>query len=112
MSGINHSGPAFPCEVSPDRIHENAHQCSHHTMLQYGMTLRQYAAIKLCVPNSGTDWLDEMIRESLRDRAAEKAMTSFLSTLVEFPDENWREAIARDAYLMADALLKAKEASR
>jgi hypothetical protein len=30
------------------------------------MTLRQYAAIKLKVPNSGTDWLDDMIRESLR----------------------------------------------
>jgi hypothetical protein len=32
----------------------------------FGMTLRQYAAIKLKVPDSGTDWLDDMIRESLR----------------------------------------------
>lgn len=29
-----------------------------------GMTLRQYAAIHLKVPNSGTDWLDEMIEEA------------------------------------------------
>jgi hypothetical protein len=29
-----------------------------------GMTLRQYAAIHLKVPNSGTDWLDEMIKKS------------------------------------------------
>jgi hypothetical protein len=29
-----------------------------------GMTLRQYAAIKLKVPDSGTDWLDDMIRKS------------------------------------------------
>lgn len=32
-----------------------------------GMTLRQYAAIKLKVPDSGTDWLDDMIRQSLKD---------------------------------------------
>lgn len=31
-----------------------------------GMSLRQYAAIKLRVPNSGTDWLDEMINEARR----------------------------------------------
>jgi len=29
-----------------------------------GMTLRQYAAIHLKVPNSGTDWLDEMIKQA------------------------------------------------
>jgi len=45
-------GPAFPvCDAA--RIHD----------LQ-GMTLRQYAAIKLKVPDSGTDWLDDMIRKS------------------------------------------------
>ena len=32
-----------------------------------GMSLRQYAAIKLKVPDSGTDWLDDMIRQSLKD---------------------------------------------
>lgn len=31
-----------------------------------GMTPRQYAAIKLKVPSSGLDWLDEMITESRR----------------------------------------------
>jgi hypothetical protein len=31
---------------------------------RWGMTLRQYAAIKLKVPDSGTDWLDDMIRKS------------------------------------------------
>lgn len=29
-----------------------------------GMSLRQYAATHLKVPNSGTDWLDEMIEEA------------------------------------------------
>ena len=43
------------------------------------MTLRQYAAIKLRVPNSGTDWLDEMILKSLRDELAAKAALSCLN---------------------------------
>lgn len=47
---INDGGPAFP----------------HQLDLGYGMTLRQYAAIKLCVPDSGLPWLDEMIVQSRR----------------------------------------------
>lgn len=35
-----------------------------------GMTIRQYAAIHLCVPDSGLPWLDEIIQKSLRDRFA------------------------------------------
>lgn len=31
-----------------------------------GMTLRQHAAIELRVPDSGVDWLDEMIRKARR----------------------------------------------
>ena len=55
---IETGGPAFPRPQGGDA----------------GMSLRQYAAIKLRVPNSGTDWLDEMIRQSLRDElAAERA---------------------------------------
>ena len=48
-------GSAFPAKtyVNPD--------VSHYSE---GMTLRQYAAIHLKVPNSGTDWLDEMIEEA------------------------------------------------
>ena len=47
---ISDGGPAFP----------------HQLDLGYGMTLRQYAAIKLCVPDSGLPWLDEMIVQSRR----------------------------------------------
>ena len=42
-------GPAFPLD---------------RDVVNVGMTLRQYAAIKLKVPDSGTDWLDDMIRKS------------------------------------------------
>ena len=38
-----------------------------------GMTLRQYAAIKLRVPDSGLDWLDDMIRRTKRDNLAGRA---------------------------------------
>lgn len=29
-----------------------------------GMTMREYAAIALAVPDSGTEWIDDMIREN------------------------------------------------
>jgi hypothetical protein len=50
MNNTNTGGPAFPSQ-------------REHTTKE-GMTLRQYAAIKLKVPDSGTDWLDDMIRKS------------------------------------------------
>lgn len=34
-----------------------------------GMSLQEYAAIHLRVPNSGKTWLDEMIKESLAQEA-------------------------------------------
>lgn len=74
-----------------------------------GMGLRQYAAIKLQVPNSGTDWLDEMVRQSLRDEIATKAMQG----LIVDPDraDQSREECARLSYLLADAMLRAREAA-
>ena len=90
-------GPAFPRPQGGD----------------VGMTLREYAAIKLQAPNSGTDWLDEMIRESLRDELAGKAMQAFIRGAnnvmfgVSYPDNNMNYALA--AYAMADAMIKARE---
>jgi len=49
----NTGGPAFPNEGGAGNLWNDK-----------GMTLRQYAAIKLKVPDSGTDWLDDMIRKS------------------------------------------------
>ena len=86
--------------------------------IETGMTLRQYAAIKLRVPKSGTDWLDEMIRESMRDDLAAKAMMAF-----EIRGDNGgrdpsgflgddalgSEETALVSYWMADAMLKARE---
>jgi hypothetical protein len=57
MSNTNTGGPAFPTKNYQTVVPEA-------TGYAEGMTLRQYAAIKLKVPDSGTDWLDDMIRKS------------------------------------------------
>ena len=108
MDKVEDGGPAFPFG-----------QVSESTGMPIngyhndGMTLRQYAAIKLRVPNSGTDWLDEMIRESLRDEMAGKAMPACYADYCEHADvqgyvEGWRVGVAKDAYESADAMLAAR----
>ena len=96
MSKVNDGGPAFP---------------SNRDMRYGGMTLRQYAAIKLRVPNSGTDWLDEMIRASLRDEFAAKAMAALIPESFSQDDEHRPDVIADRAYWFADAMLAAREAA-
>lgn len=74
-----------------------------------GMTLRQYAAIKLRVPNSGTDWLDEMIRESLRDELAGKAMQGMAGSS-SYCEYGWCQSdLSGQAYEISDAMIKARE---
>lgn len=45
-----------------------------------GMTLREYACIKLKVPATGHEWLDELIQKSLLNDFAAQAMLGILST--------------------------------
>jgi len=61
----NNGGPAFPMGY-----HRDGNSADHP-----GMTLREYAAIKLRVPNSGVGWLDDMIRESQRDAKPEPELS-------------------------------------
>jgi hypothetical protein len=62
------------------------------------MSLRAYAAIKLCVPDSGLDWLDDMIRQAQDDRFAGCAMAGLLAA-APHPDNplysTWESAIAK-----------------
>jgi len=69
---------------------------------QNGMTLRQYAAIKLRVPDSGLDWLDDMIREGRRMDYAGQALANPRT----FPTE-WSatDDIADWADSLADAMI-------
>ena len=73
-----------------------------------GMSLRQYAAIKLKVPDSGIDWLDAMIIESQRDDIAAKALSGSLAGV---PGNHLiPKNAAREAYDYADAVLAARKA--
>ncbi|MEN5278115.1 hypothetical protein ABE527_14330 [Brucella sp. TWI432] len=90
-------GPAFPFQF--DQTYEQ--NFGHEP----GMTVRQYAAIHLRVPESGDDWLDLMIRKAnLRDTAAQ-AMAGMLGG--ETDDSAYTEKVAADrARRMAEALLR------
>ena len=106
MDKIEDGGPAFPSNRDMRYEQEFDHEG--------GMTLRQYAAIKLRVPDSGTDWLDKMIRESLRNEMAAKAMPECYADYCRHADvqgyvEGWRVGVAKDAYETADAILAARE---
>ena len=94
-------GPAFP----------GLHPSADCRFKDNGRTLRQYASIKLKVPDSGTDWLDDMIRKSLLDDFAAKGLQGYmlgLKTAQEIgPD--MQDRIAEGMYSMADAMLKARE---
>lgn len=109
MSKIEDGGPAFPFACQGPTTAPEAY---------YGMTLRQYAAIKLRVPNSGTDWLDEIISKSMRDEFAAKVMQGMYndgsvvaaSKLVD--DSTNMNAVASWAYAQADAMLRASKESQ
>jgi hypothetical protein len=74
-----------------------------------GITLPQYAAIKLRVPRSGDPDIDTMIRESRRDDFAEKAMGIIVGKAIPWPDSrlenDWKEQMSRESYAIADAML-------
>jgi hypothetical protein len=101
MSDTNTGGPAFPCPETEKHYKDE------------GMTLRQYAAIKLKVPDSGTDWLDDMICKSQRDDFAAKAMHAALMTVKPQKGNTMDDVVthaATTAYLVADAMIKARNA--
>ena len=109
MSDINNGDqPAFP-NNHPSRTEPTGIEgwTRHIPGNDPGMTLRQYAAIKLRVPNSGDAWLDEMIQESLRDELAARAMQGFAA------DPNYRMHEISDlgvgAYIWADSMLAARK---
>ena len=101
----NGSGPAFPA------MGEHNSPSGNRYVFNEGLSLRQYAAIKLRVPDSGEEWLDEMIKKSLRDEFAGKAMQGLISATDD--DGTWTSptdvSLGKISYRVADALLKARE---
>ncbi len=57
--------------------------------------------------SGGTQYAQEGM--TLRDYFAAKAMQIVLYQCDFFPDTDWRDGVAMDAYKMADAMLKARE---
>ena len=101
----NDGGPAFPVpEV-------NLQEAGCFPSSYSGMTLRAYAAVKLRVPRSGIDWLDEMIRDSQRDWFAGQALVALASDFEKANDT--REVCAHymslRSYQIADAMLEARK---
>ncbi len=94
MIDTNTGGPAFPST-----------EANGANSGDVGMTPRQYAAINLKVPDSGTDWLDDMIRESLHDDFAAKAMQAIVSNGDVDPQK-----ISQASHIIAEAMLKASQA--
>ena len=90
-------GPAFPTEPRGP-VYGNDYD---------GMTLRAYAAIQLRQPNSGIDWLDDMIRNARRGDLAGQALEGMLAADRRWPNGNPDMAIA--SYSLADAMIKAQE---
>lgn len=78
-------GPAFPCEGGNKFISGNE---IRKTLPSSGMTLRDYFAAK-ALPAVYADCMGSFEREGC-------------------PCPQWREGVARDAYLMADAMLAAR----
>lgn len=77
--------------------------------LQRGMSLREYAAIKLRVPDSGTDWLDAMIEKSLLNEFAGKALQALITANGPMPSGSWPTFAERTAQFIAKAMLKASK---
>ena len=94
---FNDGGPAFP-------LPNSATVGDYRT----GMSLRAYAAIKLCVPESGICWLDDMIREAQRGKFVEQTLSGILANPCGEAG-NWEKA-ADDAHKKAAvAMLKARK---
>ena len=89
-------GPAFPRPASTN-------PCNGEVIWDNeGMTLREYAAIELRIPDSGIDWLDEMIAKAERRDIAVKAMQGMMSnSAVDVPPVS----VMALAYEQADAML-------
>ncbi len=77
--------------------------------LSPGLTARQHAAIALRVPDSGTEWLDAMIRESQRDQFAQSAAQALLARghAIEGMDKAAR--ILPYAFVLADVILRSRD---
>ena len=98
MTPHDDSSPAFPLGTFYPHPTDSGVSIMHG---HPGMSLRQYAAIKLRVPDSGLAWLDEMILASRRAEYAGLAMQGLLSR----KGSGWGDPVAKEAAKEADLLI-------
>lgn len=118
MSEIKGRGPAYPMTMCNESVGDMFGMVGevlppNTTAIYGGLTERQYAAIELRVPDSGDEWLDDMIRAAQRDHFAAKAMQGYiiaarLNGWAE-PNDYQAKQAAANAYMVADAMLAARE---
>lgn len=99
---MNPNDPVFPCPKDSD-------------FLSPGLTKREYACIRLGVPETEDAELDALIRKFERKRIAAKAMQSLIPfcALNEKNGFNLHgKACAKASVDMADALLKSLEETK
>ena len=106
MSTINHGGPAFPvvtrgnCE---DGSNQFGHQFSHSTWQFPGMTLRDYFAAKAMQGLLAMERASEFVDEYGCEVGDEPGSVGTLFAHTQF--------LADEAYMIADMMLKAREAT-
>lgn len=76
-----------------------------------GLSMRQAVALTLRVPDSGTPWIDDMIRRSLRAEFAKAAMQGICGDGIPGSHHKPNQTAA-DAASYADALLAELEKGR
>jgi hypothetical protein len=99
VSTLEHGGPAFP--IPPVGTGDPRDGMAGGSS---GMTLREYAAIHLRVPDSGTRWLDDMIRSSLGEEFAKTALQGVLAARVRGESTLNPDSVAEAAYRYSDAM--------
>jgi hypothetical protein len=99
--------PAMPCELA-ERQEDGSLEYKRYP----GFTKRELAAIHLCVPMSGNDELDSMIRRAQRERLAGQILQGIITGNHADPivtGEPGIKSVVRDAYRVADAVIAAGE---
>ena len=98
--------------VNPPATQEDKNNALRLCFPATEMTCREYAAIKLKVPDSGDIDLDEMIRKSLRNDFAKVCLQGYMVGLKPAQDigPDMQDKIAGGLFSMAHAMLKAGEA--
>lgn len=93
-------------QMTPEKIQSMVHQIGQRTNASQ-LTTRQHAAIALCVPDSGTPWLDAMIQARRRDEMAKSALAAIIASSEWADPSTTIQSFCVDSYSVADAMLAA-----